>query len=260
VFGLWWKNSDVSREWLGYPEQGACQMMNEQIWNAWQRDWEWMVDAIKQKGYDASLRIAPPAAAAALESLAREYWLVLPVEFTEVLTRFSARVQLEWHIGEPLAVWRPPDVPEPSNWTMYSGAGVLWDAEALFFLWQPYEAYVEPYVERFEEIEADDLVKNKTPFVAVGNGDFLAFDVAHGNRNCPVVYMDHEWGRPDGWRLGLDFIDFISRWSNLGCPAPSSLRRFYDAERNLLLDSGQFVENWKRWLSTDPRQGALPLE
>jgi hypothetical protein len=251
-------------------------VINEQIWSAWLRHWEWTVSAIKQKGYEATLEIAPPVVSDALERLVQDYGLVLPVEFTHVLVRFSARVQLTWHIGKPLSIRPPDDVPELYKGLFpRSGAGDLWDADTLLFLWQRYAAWIE----RFEEVEAEDrasgridpedhgergwhlsIWQNKSPFLAVGNGDLLAFDLAHESQNCPVVYLDHEWGRYDGCRLGLNFVDFVSRWSRLGCPAPSSLRRFYDPDRNLLMDSGDLVANWKQWLNVDRRQGVLPLE
>ena len=89
-------------------------MMDEQIWNAWHQDWQWVVSAIRQKGYDASVEIAPPAAADALQSLMQDCGLVLPVEFTEVLTRFSARVRLDWQIGNRLSI-RPPALQFPDT-------------------------------------------------------------------------------------------------------------------------------------------------
>jgi hypothetical protein len=75
--------------------------------------------------------------------------------------------------------------------------------------------------------------------------------VARGRRDCPVIYLDHEHGRRHGIRLGSNFVDFITRWSNLGCPGLEIERMmpFYDPVQNLLMDSGEVVENWKRWVS-----------
>jgi hypothetical protein len=64
-----------------------------------------------------------------------------------------------------------------------------------------------------------------------------------------VVYLDHEGSDFNGCRLGLNFVDFITRWSNLGCPDPLIRDLFHDSDQNLLMDSGQIVENWKRWVS-----------
>jgi hypothetical protein len=89
---------------------------------------------------------------------------------------------------------------------------------------------------------------SSTVFIFVGNGDYVAFDMTHGDQNCPVIYLDHEGGDFNGCRLGLNFVDFITRWSNLGCPDPLILYLFHDPGRNLLMDSGEIAENWKRWL------------
>ena len=50
-------------------------------------------------------------------------------------------------------------------------------------------------------------------------------------------------------RLGLNFVGFITRWSNLGCPSPGLLDSFYNPDQNRLMNSGEHVEDWRRWLS-----------
>jgi hypothetical protein len=129
----------------------------------------------------------------------------------------------------------------------------------------PYELWNARDLPRFKE-DIDDVLRlhcpdpasdgewcrvwrNKTPFMEVGNGDYIAFDVSQGDEHCPVIYLDHEGDEFGGSRLGLNFIDFITRWSNLGCPNPISLFRAHDAHQNLLMDSGEVFENCKRWLN-----------
>ena len=68
------------------------------------------------------------------------------------------------------------------------------------------------------------------------------------------------WHEVHGRRLGLDFTDFMTRWSNLGCPGPEFylLEPFHDRRQRLLRDSGPVVERWKAWIGGTGRGTRRP--
>jgi hypothetical protein len=42
--------------------------------------------------------------------------------------------------------------------------------------------------------------------------------IDHDDEN--VIYLSHDDGQGHGFVLGHDFVDFVDRWSRLGCPGP----------------------------------------
>ena len=229
-------------------------MMNEQIWNNWKRDWEWVIAAMKRKAERAvdewdigvkDLEIAPPVPLEEVRAWEREEGLLLPSDFVEVLTRFSARVTLDWEVDEDGGLAPPADYGGGSSGGDW---GHLWDFDSLALHNDRLRGWL-PTRATEEEGEAGLVWQNKVAFNYMPNGDLWAFDVSHGTENCPVIYLGHEHGRDHGMRLGLNFVDFMTRWSNLGCPCLFSLRLFRDPVQNLLMNSGEFVENWKRWIN-----------
>jgi hypothetical protein len=216
--------------------------MDEQIWNRWRHDWRWTLAAMLRKKDMLDLTIQPPIATEALERLVTQHELILPTEFKEVLTRFSAGVRLPWHL------YGVPDVPAP--YVGMGGPGELWHVASLTIFKEQLDRVLRLHCP--DPASDDDwcqVWRHKTPFILAGNGDYVAFDVSQVEEHCPVVYLAHEGDNDfNGRRLGLDFIDFVTRWSNLGCPGPNSLDQFHDTSQNLLMDSGDIVENWKRWL------------
>lgn len=229
-------------------------MMNEPIWNGWKRDWKWVIAAMERKAEQATdeleifvsdLEIAPPVPLERVRAWERAQSLVLPSEFVDVLTQFSASVTLHWQVDDD------EDLEPPAYYLLGSSGGdwgYLWDFDSLARYnenlrgWLPTRAT--------EEEEAAGLVwQNKVAFNYLPTGDLWAFDVSQGVDNCPVVFLGHEHGSDHGMRLGLNFVDFMTRWSNLGCPSLLSLRWLHDPVQNLLMDSGEAVEKWKRWVN-----------
>ena len=95
-------------------------------------------------------------------------------------------------------------------------------------------------------------LRDRLPFMEVGNGDLIAFDKREGGRNCPVVYLSHD--NDEGFhdrRLGVNFVDFMTRWTNLGCPGPDygGMLPFYSNRLKLLNSEGRLVKRWRRGLT-----------
>lgn len=70
------------------------------------------------------------------------------------------------------------------------------------------------------------------------------------SRSGAVVYLCHEPDESNGYVLGKDFIDFIDRWSRLGCPGPHDWAwRPFTAGREGLIDPDcQNAKIWREWL------------
>jgi hypothetical protein len=225
--------------------------VSRQLWNTWVGNWRWVTDALAAKG--ASVRrpkIAPPVRGPdEVDDKLGGVWV--PPDFADVLARYSAKVTLSWHLFTDDADVAEEDLP-PAEYeeVSMSEADALWDAGTVSRLKRDLDRWV---ASAFPDV-SDPWQRswhNKVPFLEVSTGDLLAFDLSGGTARCPVVYLSHD-GDTDvhGRRLGLDFTDFMTRWSNLGCPGPDFylLEPLYDHRRRLLRDSGPAVDRWKAWV------------
>lgn len=97
-----------------------------------------------------------------------------------------------------------------------------------------------------ESKQAGNVWLTSVPFIAVPNGDIIAFDIRETADDPPIVYLDHEgayhrplassfetflyqWERlcyagPEIWMLG-DFIDVNTGYLNHAIPAADAIRR-----------------------------------
>jgi hypothetical protein len=226
-------------------------IVTKRLWDTWVRNWHWVTDAMAAKG--ASVRrpkIAPPVGdrEGVMDRL-QSVWV--PPDFVDVMANFSAKVTLSWYLHTDDADLAEDDLPPAAyDEVGASEAPALWDVGTVVKL----KRYIDQWVASAFPDVADPWQRswhNKVPFIEVCNGDLLAFDLSQGTSRCPVVYLSHE-GDEDlhGRRLGLNFTDFMTRWSNLGCPGPEmwGLEPFYDRRERRLRDSGPAVERWKAWV------------
>ncbi|MBI2265562.1 MAG: SMI1/KNR4 family protein [Armatimonadetes bacterium] len=234
------------------PEAGVGRVgqkkiiMDAKIWETWLNDWKWVQSCMKRKKCEVhDLVLEDPMSSSAIQSIKNKLSIVLPAEFVRVVTTFASGVSFLWYIEDDEK--RPP---APYSDIFSGGADALWDAERLVACKETYDGWIK---ECFSDPSDpyDKVWHDKTPFLEVPNGDLIAFDVTAGDRNCPVVYLSHDDGELHGSRLGADFVDFVSRWSHLGCPGPEEwqIQPFHDSSTDNLLKSGPLVENWRKWLA-----------
>jgi len=81
----------------------------------------------------------------------------------------------------------------------------------------------------------------------------FAFDIEKGNLNCPVIYLSHDGSDNHGMKVGNNFIDFITRWSNIGCPGTEDwqIEPFYNYNNKQIDLTGERVSAWKKWLENE---------
>ena len=218
--------------------------MDRAIWDMWVQNWQWTLAAMERKGFEVGgLEIGAPVSREEIERVQRELQIILPDDFVYVVTHFAGSVQFSWHLGKF-------KLPEPYRGIFSGGASPLWSMSGLRSDKEGYDGWVQNVFSNLDD-PYDRVWHNKTAFLSVPNGDVIAFDVLGGGANAPVVYLSHEGDTSHGWRLGFNFVDFISRWSNIGCPGPEDwqFEPFYDPVANIIRDAGPVVDAWKDWMS-----------
>jgi SMI1 / KNR4 family (SUKH-1) len=174
----------------------------------WVGGWQRAIDAAKRHGVqDYRLEIDSPATRKEVDEVECAIARTLPELFRQTLLEFSRRVDFFWFLPEHV---RPP---KPL-------AGVFcgecsWDLGRIAAMydqarWLASNAFVE-------DTPDERLWQDKLPFHNIGNGDFIAIDVSSSEPQ-PIVYLSHELAFSHGYVLGADFIDFMDRWTVIGCP------------------------------------------
>jgi hypothetical protein len=218
--------------------------MNDEIWEQWVSDWKAVLASMRRKGFEASdLEIGKPVSRHDLDRIAAAHSLELPADFMDVLTRYASRVSFRWHLQDH-------DLPDPFSQIFAGWSEFLWDVEALGRLKREYTRWITDCFADPEDTY-DRVWHGKTACLEVPNGDMIAFDTSAGLTACPVIYLSHDDGELHGCRLGTDFVDFVTRWSSLGCPGPEDwqIEPFYDHANECIDDAGEAVARWKEWLA-----------
>jgi len=82
--------------------------------------------------------------------------------------------------------------------------------------------------------------------LAVRNGDCIAVDLKAPGE--PVVYLSHDDGDGHGMRLGDSAVDFVRRWSMLGCPGPEDWELIEFMHGGILDPDSPAGFEWRAWL------------
>lgn len=186
--------------------------MNDSIWSVWEKRWEAVLNSVRDIGGEANgVLIKPPARIEQIRKIEQELKVKLPSSFIKVLTEYSGEVELSWSLPDDEDLMKPV----PNEFRDIFGSDLNWSLKRLIEVeegrrgWEQ-EVFSDP------EDEYDSVWHNKLAFIEVGNGDYIAFDLCQ-SEDYPIVYLSHEDGEGHGYRLGNDFIDFINRWSLIGC-------------------------------------------
>lgn len=189
-------------------------------------------------------KISNPTSARKLATVQKKMGTELPKEFREVLLKYSSRVEFFWYEDEESSTVLPENLSEVCT----GGSAPLWDINNLVeFAQAALNHATSPWLAFREGL------RDRLPFMNVGNGDVIAFDMRAGTSNCPIVYLSHENdANSHNRQLGDNFIDFITRWSYLGCPGPEFwlMQPFYAKRAKVLNEKGRAAERWRKWLVT----------
>jgi hypothetical protein len=171
-----------------------------------------------------------------LDKAEREIGRSVPRSLKAVLLGFSGEVEFFWFLPERT---RPP--------SLLSGVfcgECLWSVADLPRINQEATWLAENC---FTEADPDHrLWANKFPFQSIGYGDFLAIDTTEADPQ-PIVYLSHELGWGHGYRLGPSFVEFIERWTRLGCPSDDIFPLFVPDRAGDLDVSSEWAIQWCKW-------------
>jgi len=216
--------------------------MNKEVWNEWISRIEWILEIAKKRNWDYSdLTIKKPISEKAFEILEKELNLEYPKDFKEVLTKYSSGILMDWQIeGEETAG-------EFREIFCGAGRGYLWDFDTLRDDYKNIKGWITECFSNPED-EYDKIWYNKIPFLDVPNGDVIAFGDKTGNGN-QVVYLSHDGSDFHGQILGDNFIDFIDKWTQLGCIGTEDwqFEPFYDYDTKKLLSDKSVLDKWIKW-------------
>jgi hypothetical protein len=214
----------------------------------WVGGWQGAIDAAKRHGVqNYRLEIDRPATREEVYEVERAIARPLPAPFRKTLLEFSRRVNFFWFLPQHV---RPP---KPlagvfcgeCSWDLGRLVGMYEEAR-----WLASNAFVE-------DTPDERLWQDKLPFHAIGNGDFIAIDVSSSEPQ-PIVYLSHELAFSHGYVLGADFIDFMDRWTAIGCPDDDIWPLFFPERGGSIDLEHPNVALWCDWfgIPLTIRQGA----
>ncbi len=218
-------------------------------WVNWSARWEAALEACKRLGGTPDdLVIAEPATFQEVEAVEAILGIRLPESFRTVLLEFSSHVELSWLLPDD----KKPTAPLRG---IFSGE-CSWNLNDLPELEESRQGWIDAV---FPDIEDpyDKIWHNKLTFLHVANGDQIALDLSERARNS-VVYLSHEGDVTHGWVLGNDFIDFMTKWSLLGCPGAEDwqMKPFISSPTSGLDPNSDNAKLWREWFSLNLPNGA----
>lgn len=218
--------------------------MNQELWKTWVSNWNWIIKIAEERGWNVrdALEIKKPVSIDVVDKVEKANHIVLPIEFKEILTGYASKVSFTWFIEDEETTGEYREI-------FCGGSDPIWDLKNFKSLKENYEGWKQDCFPDIED-EYDKIWHNKTPFIHVSTGDMIAFDMEKGNSNCPVIYLSHDGSDSHGLKLGDNFVDFMARWSNIGCPGTEDwqIEPFYNYESKQIEIMGDKVNNWKKWL------------
>jgi len=200
---------------------------------------------MESKGWDVyNLQIEKPAPSGWINRIEQETNQRYPDDFKEVVNRFSSAVRLNWHMNEE-------KVDEFDEIFCGAGYGYLWDCELLIEIYENYQRWLRDCWTDPND-DYGGIYYDKVPFISVPNGDLIAFRKEILNGESEVIYLSHDDGELHGKRLAKNFIEFITKWANIGFVGTEEwqLSPFYDFDKEELSSNSESVLLWKSILNS----------
>ena len=205
-------------------------------WNQWKQWWQSALIACENcKGDIRPLKIKPPVKDKDIEKVEKKLGIKIPDSFGRILLEFSSGINFSWFL--------PDDFNLPQEFDEIFSGGCSWDIVDLIDLEKNRQGWIKECFPDPND-DYDNVWHDKLAFLHVPNGDMIGIDL--NKSDGPVVYMSHEDSEGHGNILGRNFIDFIDRWSRLGCPGPEDWQMMpFIADQKSCLDPNS--NNAKRW-------------
>lgn len=230
--------------------------LNKEIWENWINNFEWIQKVSNSKGWNTfkweslkemeskgwdihKLQIEKPATIEWINRIEKTTNQTFPDDFKTVLTQFSSAVRINWHMNDD-------NVQEFNNIFCGAGYGYVWDAELLIDIYEDYQGWLQDCWTDPNDAYGG-IYYDKVPFIAVPNGDLIAFNKEIIDGKSEVIYLSHDDGELHGKRLAKNFVEFIDKWSNIGLAGTEEwqMSPFYDYEKEELSSDNEQVRLWK---------------
>jgi len=209
----------------------------------WVQRWQAALNACQRKGGETSrLVIMPPASEEAVSQIEAELGVAMPASFRRVLTHLSAHVEVHWKLT--LEAERTQELRKVRR------GNCSWSLPGMVEIARNYQLGLETFPDINDPY--DVVWHDKLAFANVPNGDQLAFDLKF-MPDPPVVYLSHDDGEAHGYVLGSNFVDFMERWSLLGCPGNEDwqMMPFLPDATSGLDAYGENARKWREWFGLD---------
>ena len=200
--------------------------------------WQRALEAGRARSHDrmaerAGVRYESPATDKDLDAVQRALGRTIPASVA-ALYRISKSVNVWWDLGDT----RPP---KPYD-EIFAG-DCAWDLDHQGYLIDIYDGWVREVFSNAEN-PYDRVWHEKFPVLEVGNGDLIAVDL-----DGRPTYLSHDDGEGHGFVLGRDMVDFIDRWSRIGCPGPEDWQWLpFAPGRDAYIDpDGESAQTWRTW-------------
>jgi hypothetical protein len=206
----------------------------------WRALWNAMRETCVRLGGGAKPpKIEKPATPREVAAIEKKLGRSLPSSMKTVFTAFSKGVFLDWHLPEK-------SLPSPFEGALWGTCH--WGLKLLPQLEKDRREWVKTCFGDADD-EYNSVWHTSLAFLAVANGDMVAIDLADSS-DGPVVYLSHEQGEGHGVVLGLNYADFIDRWSRIGCVGPEDwlLMRFVSSSGELLDPGAKAALKWRQLL------------
>ena len=207
----------------------------------WTRGWQAAVDAARTRGprddtASGVARVVVGAGASSDELAAIEAATAMAIPPSlQQLFGLARSVESWWHLADAV---EPPTPFEE----IFSG-GFEWSVDHAVAEIEDYRSWVTHVFPDLDD-PYDAVWHAKYPWLSVPNGDRIALDVDER-----VVYLSHDDGVGHGYLLGRDVVDFLDRWTVLGCPGPEDWQwlPFVATDGDGLDPDGAHGRAWRAW-------------
>ncbi|WNR42930.1 SMI1/KNR4 family protein [Paenibacillus roseipurpureus] len=167
---------------------------------------ELIAQRIREIGGDVQeILIEEPATEIQVSEVERTLGVPLPTSFRKTLLEFSSNFSFRWFL--------PDDFKLPEKFRGIFCGTPHWGIKLIQEFDDDRKGWIENVFPNSED-EYDVVWHNKLAFLAVGNGDYIAFEL-NGSEDPPVVYLSHDDGEGHGYKIGDNFLDFLEKWSKI---------------------------------------------